>query len=624
MSDQQEATNEVQSENNVFSSTYALIKNGSLLDAEVELKKIIESNTHSSPSNETLLEAYSHLIRIASTTQSFDKIKNYLDTVKSIEANTDSEKQKFAWCLQATGASWLYFDNIDKAKECFLDSLKIATEIDDENLQLTIEYSLVWILRFEGKYDSALNKLDELQSRAEKVENKNHLIQADILRGDVFRKKGHYQKALEFLTSTCDEVKDKNSVHYHHILWSMGTCYAALEEKEKAKVYLNLATNDFKGVEFWRINILSKLTLAKLHATFGDYDLAKKLYEEIQTAIGDDEGSYFGRRLLGAKVQLFVQMAEFSNANECIDRLVVISAKENNLRELMRLRIWKGRILLRGGDASAHEKARAMLLEACAYYKERKDLKHQAQCLELLARLDSRSGHPKDSLKKIKETIDIAETGAHEKLFIRASLAKLVLHRKLGESTDSAVFSALLTRIRSVNAQAERIILDRFSIESYDEWQSGLQGVSPLSQVYVNDFFEDFHFIPNQKVDLEIDKNSSYVREKHLGEIPFHNKFTLMRLLCLLAESPGKEYSKEELAQKIWNQEYNPLRHDNNIYININRLRKLVEPNPRESRYIMNGSNGYYFNPSMKVNIASRISNVAPRTVAPSKPLASS
>jgi DNA-binding response OmpR family regulator len=114
-------------------------------------------------------------------------------------------------------------------------------------------------------------------------------------------------------------------------------------------------------------------------------------------------------------------------------------------------------------------------------------------------------------------------------------------------------------------------------------------------------------------MDMEIDQNSHYVREKHLGEIPFYNKFTLMRILCLLAETPGKEFSKEDLAREIWGQEYNPLRHDNNIYININRLRKLVEPNPRENRYIMNGPRGYYFNPSMKVNIHTKIAETSPR-----------
>jgi len=158
------------------------------------------------------------------------------------------------------------------------------------------------------------------------------------------------------------------------------------------------------------------------------------------------------------------------------------------------------------------------------------------------------------------------------------------------------------------------VILARFDYETYDEWSAELRQLDPHAQRFVNEFFDDFHFVPKQSVDLEIDRNSNYVREKHLGEIPFHNKFTLMKILLLLAETPGKEFSKEVLAKEVWGQDYNPLRHDNNIYININRLRKLLEPNPRESRYVMNGSKGYYFNPSMKVNISSRISDVAPRS----------
>jgi DNA-binding response OmpR family regulator len=189
----------------------------------------------------------------------------------------------------------------------------------------------------------------------------------------------------------------------------------------------------------------------------------------------------------------------------------------------------------------------------------------------------------------------------------------MVLRRKLGKSSSNEQVDAALMRINRLNAEAERVILSRFSAESYDAWTTELARLDSNAQRYVNEFFEDFHFVPSQTTDVEIDQNSHYVREKHLGEIPFHNKFTLMKILCLLAETPGKEFSKEQLAKEIWGQEYNPLRHDNNIYININRLRKLIEPNPRESRYVMNGSRGYYFNPAMKVNISSKISDVAPR-----------
>jgi DNA-binding winged helix-turn-helix (wHTH) protein len=217
--------------------------------------------------------------------------------------------------------------------------------------------------------------------------------------------------------------------------------------------------------------------------------------------------------------------------------------------------------------------------------------------------------------------LTLAEESSFERLIVRAQLAQMVLSRKLGRTVTNEQLESCLSHISRLNAHAERVILKRFMVTSYDEWTQELRRLDEHRQRYVNEFFEDFHFVPNQIIDVEIDQNSHYVREKHLGEIPFHNKFTLMRILCLLAETPGREYSKEQLAKDIWGQEYNPLRHDNNIYININRLRKLVEPNPRESRYVMNGSKGYYFNPAMKVNISTKISDVAPRMQPTTKPL---
>jgi DNA-binding response OmpR family regulator len=207
----------------------------------------------------------------------------------------------------------------------------------------------------------------------------------------------------------------------------------------------------------------------------------------------------------------------------------------------------------------------------------------------------------------------VARESSFDRLLLRARLARKVLRRKLGMDMSPEDRASLLELIHRLHARAERVILARFDCETYEEWSKELRQLDAHGQRFVNEFFEDFHFVPKQSVDLEIDRNSNYVREKHLGEIPFHNKFTLMKILLLLAETPGKEFSKEALAQEVWGQTYNPLRHDNNIYININRLRKLLEPNPRESRYIMNGSKGYYFNPSMKVNISSRISDVSPR-----------
>ena len=591
-----------------------MIREGRLKDSEDALIAFV---SNSETSNSDRLDAYAHLVRIAAELRTFEKIAGYIEEIKKVPLETSQVRIRFSRCLYQTGAGWLSSGNPEKARSCFNQSLDTAVELADEEMVFCNRFALVELLRVEGQYQQVLSQIESLRVAAEASGSPTHVGKVWGLLGDVYRKQGNYASAIQAFDKAREIYSaDKNSGGYHYVLWALGTSYAAIEDKEKAKIYLELAThtkNSSQSTEFWRINVLSNLTLAELHTVLGEYNKAESLYKKVGEATGNDENSYYGRRVLRGQTLLAIKRGQFEQANELIDRLVIVAVREKNQGEIMRLRLLKAEVLLRNGEAAQHDEARAMLQEALAYFRERGVRRHQAVCLELLARLDSRSGYPADALKKVNEMLALAEESAFDRLIIRAELAQMVLQRKLGRSIGNEQIDTSLQHINRINAESERVILSRFSASSYDEWIGELSRLEVNFQRYVNEFFEDFHFVPNQITDVEIDQNSHYVREKHLGEIPFHNKFTLMRILCLLAETPGKEFSKEQLAKEIWGQEYNPLRHDNNIYININRLRKLIEPNPRESRYVMNGSRGYYFNPAMKVNISSKISDVAPR-----------
>lgn len=586
------------------------------VNTEQGRKLLEEFITRSDASNRDLLKAYSHLIRIAGESFDLEKVPAYIDSIKKIPVQSNDEKSCFAECLYAIGVGWSYLGDKEKAHRNLTESLNITEEIGNQKLNYLIRIGLLELLRQEGKYQEVLKGLDDLEKLSEEHGQKNDIPgTVSILRGDALRKQGLYRDALVSYDKAREIFSvNKNSPFYHYALWALGTCYAALEDREKAVIYLELASNSSQSIEFWRINIRANLTLAELYTITGEYDEAVKCYAKVLEHSGMDENSYYGKRYVRGMALLHTRMGEYEKADELIDKLVISAVRDQKQSDIMRIRLLKAEVLIRGGDAAQHEEARAMLQEALAYYSERKILRHKASCLELLARLDSANGYPQDALKKVEETLEVAHQSSFDRLLLRARLARKILRRKLGIDMSAEDRASILELIHRLHARPERVILARFDYETYDEWSTELRQLDAHGQRFVNEFFEDFHFVPKQSVDLEIDRNSNYVREKHLGEIPFHNKFTLMKILLLLAETPGKEFSKENLAQEIWGQEYNPLRHDNNIYININRLRKLLEPNPRESRYVMNGSKGYYFNPSMKVNISSRISDVAPRT----------
>ncbi len=103
--------------------------------------------------------------------------------------------------------------------------------------------------------------------------------------------------------------------------------------------------------------------------------------------------------------------------------------------------------------------------------------------------------------------------------------------------------------------------------------------------------------------DLIFDLTSNSVMEKKKGRVDFNNQFILLELLHLLMKYPGQTFSKEAIVEKIWNQEYSPVIHDNKIYVTIKRLRKLIEPDYNKPKYIFRAKNGYFFNKASRVRL---------------------
>ncbi|MBY0385775.1 DeoR family transcriptional regulator [bacterium] len=71
-----------------------------------------------------------------------------------------------------------------------------------------------------------------------------------------------------------------------------------------------------------------------------------------------------------------------------------------------------------------------------------------------------------------------------------------------------------------------------------------------------------------------------------------------MRKIILLIKDESQ--SKEELVQKIWGYQYDPLRHDPLIYSSMNKVRRLLSPH---GDWIQLTENGYQIQKNIKVII---------------------
>jgi DNA-binding winged helix-turn-helix (wHTH) protein len=110
---------------------------------------------------------------------------------------------------------------------------------------------------------------------------------------------------------------------------------------------------------------------------------------------------------------------------------------------------------------------------------------------------------------------------------------------------------------------------------------------------------------PESRNRLLVDRERKVIIEPKIGEVHFERRFVLLEIFYLLAASPGKVFSKEDLVDKIWRESYNPMIHDSKVYTSISRLRKLIEPDFKRPVYILNERDGYAFNPAVQLEESS-------------------
>ncbi len=180
-------------------------------------------------------------------------------------------------------------------------------------------------------------------------------------------------------------------------------------------------------------------------------------------------------------------------------------------------------------------------------------------------------GNFSESLKNFDMAITYLQQKNCWNLYGYILLGKGITYKKMGEYNQALMYFKLA--LSTINPQYKRL--------------------RDLVATQVED-------VNDSSVDLYLDRHNRVIHEKNLGSIDFKHRFVLLEILFLLAKNPGSHFNKEDLAQSIWKDEYNPLIHDKLIYTSISRLRKLIEPKGSNRKYILRGKDGYTFNPRVK------------------------
>lgn len=114
--------------------------------------------------------------------------------------------------------------------------------------------------------------------------------------------------------------------------------------------------------------------------------------------------------------------------------------------------------------------------------------------------------------------------------------------------------------------------------------------------------------LESDAVDLLVDSRQCIIQTREAGEIPLGKQYVLLHILEALSKAHhGTEaerergLSKAEIIEQVWKEKYRPEAHDNKLYYNINRLRKLIEPDVHKPKYLVNWREGYRLAPGLKV-----------------------
>ena len=99
-----------------------------------------------------------------------------------------------------------------------------------------------------------------------------------------------------------------------------------------------------------------------------------------------------------------------------------------------------------------------------------------------------------------------------------------------------------------------------------------LRRIRPTSQSHARLLFGDLELIPEEGKVLRSGE------EVHLTKTEF-------RLLCELAENPGKVFSREALLDKVWGYDY--FGDGRLVDVHVRRLRTKVEADPANSRHVV-------------------------------------
>ncbi|MHB8621707.1 MAG: tetratricopeptide repeat protein, partial [Chloroflexota bacterium] len=297
-----------------------------------------------------------------------------------------------------------------------------------------------------GRLENAWEKFEESQHILEHMDDpaslayvRNDLGTVAVLRGDLERGRRHFGRSAAFWEQVGNEGRHAMT------LSNLGVIAYLQEDYAEAVSLLQEARLKAQRAHFPHMQVAAACSLGDVYRDTGNFGHALALYDEALT-VGQEVGDQ------GELAALLLSMAQAY-------RLQDLPAKvETTLKRLAAVGVSSGYVAAQSKLVAAmcsieqgrYRRARRLLLEALAAFRQAGARYPAARCLFHLALLELSTGHPADSDKRLSECLAILEDlGYHQFLTVDGRRSLPFIRRAADRGIGEAFLARLLPKLEA-------------------------------------------------------------------------------------------------------------------------------------------------------------------------------
>jgi len=501
--------------------------------------------------------------------------------LEDLEKGLSDEGQR-AEVRMALAGAYLNMGRLGSALEYYLKALDVLKASGDGRGSVKALNYITFIHGFRSERSKAFARSDEALGLARELKDDAALAHALRMRAVALLESGRHEEALEASRQGLEKARDLGSLRL--TCWSLlnlGNALMGLGRLDEARAPFEESLASGRSSFDSLVIGFSCIALARLHRETGALEDARAALAEAGANFlkqGNCLGEASTKSLLAA---LFLELDRRKEAESLLKETVETAAINQHFALEIAARESLAHLHLEKGEAKEAAALVEMNLERLPLV-EREESEGEARLVlaEAFWRLRE--------TKKMAQNLKLAcKTGKERDLPFLTARALFLAGSISAENADTRAAwmeeaGAVLERLSGSRRRLARRYFDRIERLAREKYFVKTREGERIAE---RDEVESLR-ARRDEFTFFFDLAARSVWEKEKGEVEIFGKRILSTLLIFLVKNAGRGFTQEQLFTSVWGYEFDDLTSPGEVRKNISRLRDLIEPDRRNSRYV--------------------------------------